>query len=311
MYKRLIVYLYYYKDGEKQENCGYMKINIHNGECRMDVHIMNLPQIEGEMGFYLLKKKDEKLTGREVMKGVVNEGSMNLKYDCKCNNMADNISIDEVIGVLIYNGENIEKSICGAMKAEEIHPLDFEEEEDLEVEEIQMEQEDNSVYEYDEDCLKEKEEKGAAECMDERVEGCSTALNDMENSHIGPVGSWQEKIFHVFPKTVVNINGEKTSGIKLKPHDIVWFPGRYWRLASNKFLLNGYYNYRYILFFKGTGEHEGRYYLGTPGNFGVNNAITAKQFGFTDFFAANGCNDDEKTFHRKDERNFGFWCREA
>ena len=118
-------------------------------------------------------------------------------------------------------------------------------------------------------------------------------------------------MFHVFPKAILNINGERTTGIKLKPHDIVWFPGSYWRLASNKFLLNGYYNYRYILFFKGKGEYEGKYFLGTPGYFGVNDALTAKKFGFTDFFMADNYKENEKAFTGNEGRKFGFWCRET
>lgn len=326
MYKRLVIYLYYYREGEKKESCGYAKMNILNGECRMDLSVNHVPQMKGKQELYFLKKENGRLRGKRVMDTEMTEGVMNLKYICKCNNMAG-MSIDDMMGILIYDGENIMKSICGVMRDEEIDVLDFaKEEKSLETEEIRhknqeesggkdmviSEESENSVYEYDKECLQKKAENRGADCVDEdKVEGCGMDLGDWENEQAIPVGTWQEKMFHVFPKIVLNIDGRETTGIKLKPHDIVWFPGTYWRLATNKFLLNGYYNYRYILFFKGTGEYEGRYFLGTPGCFGVNDAITAKKFGFTDFFMANGCTGDEKTFTRSENRNFGFWCREA
>lgn len=308
MYKRLVVYLYSYRELEKKESCGYVKMNIHDGECKMEIHIKNTIGIKGSMDIYLLKKEDGKLIGKKIMDGEETKGNMDVRYTCKCSDMGGNLSIDEVLGILIYNGKNIQKCICGAMKSEEINIADYDCPDAMSVlqtEEIREVEDENSVYEYDEECLKQKEQKKGSH---ENMNGCGKYMQKQE---VKNMEDWQEKIFHVFPKVVINVNGEETSGIKLKPHDIVWFPGKYWRLASNKFLLNGYYNYRYILFFKGTGENKGRYYLGTPGNFGVNSAITARQFGFTDFFPADDCNENENTFLEKNTRNFGFWCREA
>lgn len=323
MYKRLVIYLYYYKNGEKKKNCGYAKMNISNGECRMEINVKDISQMEGSLSLYFLKNENGRLKGKKVMDIEKQESVLNLKYICKCSNMADGLSIDEMQGILIYDGANLMKSVCGGLGEGDINILDFAgEEKNLEIAGVEgdsekknsiiSEETDNSVYEYDEECLKKKAENSQADCTeDNNIEGCSMTLNDKENARVVPVSSWQEKMFHVFPKIIMNINGEKTIGIKLKPHDIVWFPGSYWRLATNQFLLNGYYNYRYILFFKGTGEQEGKYFLGTPGCFGVNDAVTAKKFGFTDFFMADRKSGEEKYLNRNDGRNFGFWCREA
>ena len=243
---------------------------------------------------------------------------MQLKYEYKYNKEKDGFPMDQLAGVLIYDGKLMDKAACGGIGQQEITPDQCEmpgeihNENKLQAEAIRQEQDENTIYEYDEECLKKKKEMAEhTQSGDARTQSCSCNINEEENRRISHTESWQEKIFHVFPKCVISINGRSTNGVKLKPHDMVWFPGKYWRLASNKFLLNGYYNYRYIIFFKGTGEYEGKYYLGTPGNFCVNSAITAKQFGFTDFFQAEGSNEGENLFKERGECNFGFWCREA
>lgn len=318
MYKRFIIYLYYYKNEEKKENCGYAKINIQNEECKIEVNIRNIPQMEGEETVYLLKREDDKWKKKQIWDTKAEQGMINLRYAFKLDEMADNFSTDEIQGMLIYDGRNIQKAVCGVLDNEEISLSEIQEiQQALETVEVRQkhteesvkesdDMSENSVYEYDEECLKKKAENDGADCTEEmKIESCCTSLNDEENTQTISADTWQEKMFRVFPKVMLNINGEKTTGIKLKPHDIVWFPGAYWRLASNKFLLNGYYNYRYILFFKGSGEYEGRYFLGTPGYFGVSDAMTAKKFGFTDFFIAGDM------FAGNEGRNFGYWCRET
>lgn len=326
MYKRLVIYLYCYKNGEKKENCGYAKVNIQNRECKIEINIRHAAQLEGEQTIYLLKKEGKLWRKKQITDTKAEKGTINLKYTCKYSDIMEETPDDEIEGILIYDGNNMMKAVCGTQEEKEISLLEIAEEETLKTAEmirtdtekyneknrILSEESENSIYEYDEECLKKKAENHSADCMEEvKIESCSMSLNDEENSQRITTDIWQEKMFRVFPKVMININGKQTTGIRLKPHDIVWFPGSYWRLASNKFLLNGYYNYRYILFFKGSGEHEGRYFLGTPGYFGVSDAITAKKFGFTDFFMTGDLDESKGASAGSEGRNFGFWCRET
>lgn len=303
MYKRLVVYLYYYKDREKKENCGYMKIHSNNGMCRMDAKISNVPELNGELGFYLLTETEGQLEGHKVMSGDMKNGSMELRYECKCSNVVDTYSIDEILGVLFYDGESMQHAICGTTRTEDVNLYEFKNKKEIQTEEIRTLEDETTVYEYDEDCLKRKEQ-GEKECGETpEIAECSMNLEDEVNCHPRTIGVWQEKLFCAFPKVKICIHGIPTVGIKLKPYDIVWFPGRYWRLSSNQFLLNGYDRYRHLMFFKGVGEQEGKYYLGIPGMFGIQTAMTAKTYGFTDFFSV-----EEES---KGNEKFGFWCQET
>ena len=105
---------------------------------------------------------------------------------------------------------------------------------------------------------------------------------------------WQELLFSKFPKVRISFGGEESEAIKMRPHDLVWFPRKYWRFSNNRCLLNGYYNYRYIMLVKGIGDREGNYYLAVPGKNMVNEAISARKQGFSEFVRSKG--------------DLGFWC---
>ena len=38
-YKRFVSYIYGYKQGEKRENTGFVKVNARGGECKIWVHV--------------------------------------------------------------------------------------------------------------------------------------------------------------------------------------------------------------------------------------------------------------------------------
>ena len=54
MYKRMVIYLGYYKYNQRKKNCGYIKMNLLEDICKLDIHIMDLPEMEGEQWICLL-----------------------------------------------------------------------------------------------------------------------------------------------------------------------------------------------------------------------------------------------------------------
>ena len=74
MYKRMVIYLGYYKYNQRKKNCGYIKMNLLGDSCKLDIHIMDLPEMEGEQWICLLGKrqrpyKDGKNCERRVKSG--------------------------------------------------------------------------------------------------------------------------------------------------------------------------------------------------------------------------------------------------
>lgn len=64
--------------------------------------------------------------------------------------------------------------------------------------------------------------------------------------------------------------------VKLKPQQMVMLPRKYWRLTNNRFLMEGYYVHKHILFFK----YAESYVIGVPSFSWENEKGNANKFGF-------------------------------
>ena len=71
--------------------------------------------------------------------------------------------------------------------------------------------------------------------------------------------------------------------VKMKPQQMIMLPRRYWRLTNNRFLMEGYYVHKHILFFK-YGES---YVIGVPSFVWENEKGNANKFGFETILEAN------------------------
>ncbi len=272
MFKRMIVYLYYYEKGEKRRNCGYVKVTVHQEECRMEMNLIGIPELEGEIRLHLCGLVDGKIVMTRLDCGQVQNGDACLRCQCDREAIAGNLAFEDLKWILVEGEEQFERTACGCFGKEEIDFDKIKKKEDLVQEHVEVNEP--------------KEEK-----KEEKMEP-------------NPVISWQEQIFHMFPKVELNLEGETTVGIKIRPQDMIFFPGEYWRIATNKFVLNTYYSYRYLLFFRGMGERKGKYFLGLPGEDVEQRARIATQFGFPDFLAIG--NGHDNNLPKK-----GLWCRET
>ncbi len=90
-----------------------------------------------------------------------------------------------------------------------------------------------------------------------------------------------------------------TACIRMEPQDIGMLPMQYWRLASNSFLLHGYYSYRHLIMAQ---KNDGTYIFGIPGVNYERERFMAGMFGFDKFkpvrSRASGGNE------------FGYWYME-
>ena len=84
----------------------------------------------------------------------------------------------------------------------------------------------------------------------------------------------------------------------MEPKDLSYFPMEYWHYAKNTFLLQGFYNYRHLLY----AHKEGKNYLGVPGQFHRREQFLAGQFGFPLFKATKK--------KRTTVGDFGYWMKE-
>lgn len=89
-----------------------------------------------------------------------------------------------------------------------------------------------------------------------------------------------KKMLAVFPRLYPFQTGKIRRCVKIEPRDIGCLPISFWRLASNPFLMHGYYNYRHLLFVE---IESGKYGIGIPGIYTEEDCKTAEIHGFTEF----------------------------
>ena len=104
-----------------------------------------------------------------------------------------------------------------------------------------------------------------------------------------------KKMLLTFP--VMRPFGERYPGqcVRIEPQDIGWWPMRMWSLSGNPFLMQGYFQYRHLIFM----EWEKGYVIGVPGIYSNMMQSKAENAGFREFIAICG---------QKNCRGaFGYW----
>lgn len=85
--------------------------------------------------------------------------------------------------------------------------------------------------------------------------------------------------------------------VKLTPKDFIILSSKYQHLVNNSFLLHGFYNYRHVILGK-----ERDYYLGVPGVYYEREKMVALMFGFEAFECASG---------KPKDGEFGYYLRKV
>ena len=134
----------------------------------------------------------------------------------------------------------------------------------------------------------EQETAVSQEMLNKENTGCSEEASDImatstacgscpfknQNMNFG------EKMMSVFPEMYPFKSGLIHRSVKIEPKDIGCLPINMWSLSNNKFLLQGYYCYRHLIFVEMSG---GNYAIGVPGIYSDTEYRKAKQFGFGSF----------------------------
>lgn len=281
MYKRITSYIYSYENGERLSNCGYFRFDIRENQCKLSINVKVPDKYTMGIAEVYLAKKDEKgLIGIMLGKTGGLNGNICYKHMGEVDDIAEDVGIDQIAGIVIYDGINIKKAFAGSVGDDKLELLSFHKDFT----------EENTVYEIDAQCQEKWCEEMAEQEEEVEEEQGSIASMDIKSQPV----PWQELLFSKFPKVRVDFGGYNTEAIKMRPHDLVWFPRKYWRYSNNQWLLNGYYNHRYIMLVRGEGQEGVDYYLAVPGGNGINDASAARKQGFGRFIKGNS--------------DAGYWC---
>ena len=153
------------------------------------------------------------------------------------------------------------------------------------------------------ECIREleKEEEDIWEVFAKRQQEILAQYKRLKMHESKEPKTWRagEQILESYPKMCPFFENQVLNSVRIEPKDIGTFPMEYWHLASNSFLLHGYYCYRHLLFIKRQGEKGIVYAIGIPGNNIAREKFMANMFGFTDFMSVK----------EKEKAGFGYWWK--
>lgn len=314
-YDKKIAYLDYLERGGKVKNAGYVKWEVKNKECRIQIHIRGLYATDTLQGEILLLT-GTKTESADTMQLHYGAGEYTGKWESE-NLAGTGISYETCQGIRIRLSESrYLETVWGEIdeqktsqiimvdeaKSEVAEPTSFTIEEATEaselpikeveepiviVEERKEEKEQDSIHiqewSEEQESVKLQEEGGQNTVSLNEIEEtkADTAQRDSKCKPERLSGDKWVQLNRIYPH--IRPFGDKREYLSVGPRDFVVLTRRYQNLVQNSFLLHGYYNYGHVILTRIREEEEDVFYLGVPGVYYEREKQAALMFGFEGF----------------------------
>lgn len=306
-YRRFVAYVYEYRKGKKEENCGFVKVESWGARCTMELHL----QCQGipagtECKSYAFVREGKKMRGILLSSCKTEANRVNHTMETSSWKIGGQETTLEALGGMVFITE------LGAFFGTEwddieIIPELFEEfsEEDNPKKEAKEDLEEGLEETADGKREKEIQEEAGKILKKEKLkekltEEKSEILEKEEMPHKKNVTeteavAQQDKSTDEENVTATEVqqecsapgelctpfeDGEFLSCRKIRPGDLSCFSGKNCPLRQNRFLLYGYYNFGHLLICT---KENGEQILGVPGVYDQQERFMANMFGFPFF----------------------------
>ena len=105
MLKRFVTYIYQYDRGQRGSNTGFVKTDIRDAGCRMEIQLRGLERFQGKALIYLIVD-DQRAIGIPAGELIINQGAGRINLAYARNHLGNSgYSVDQICAVLLrYNG---------------------------------------------------------------------------------------------------------------------------------------------------------------------------------------------------------------
>lgn len=262
--KRFVTYLYEYDRGSRGRNIGFVRTDIRDHSCRMELHIRGLDYRKGKVPIYLVVAESRPL-GIPAGELLLTQGMGNATLsfpDLIIGESPYNIHQLQVLVIRLGNGNLLAASFVKE-PAEGIL--------------------NGSFALWEEDTAADAKPSSPEEKIPE---------NNIPEDRIAEEELPEEKTSGVKESIVEKPREEKRVPVEAPPEvsyrrieltDIRSLPRRNWYLSNNRFVVHGFFNYHYLIL-KTVKQPEGRKrYIGVPGIYEQPERMMALLFGFPEF----------------------------
>ena len=264
--KRFVTYLYEYDRTIRGRNVGFIRNDIRNDRCLMDIHIRGLERIKEKAPIYLIVR-DGECIGIPAGEIVISQGIGNAFLELPGNHIGKtNYNSGDIQALIVRYGNG--KMLLGSYVQ---HPAS--------------------------DLLSGTFTKWEAQAIPESPEPDPNAArgeND-DSGSIRPVSEiprgQNDDFDSIRPEPLSQQSTEAHAKEKLCPPtykriaitDIRSLPSRNWHLCNNSFLVHGFFCYHYLVLKTVNAPDGTQIYLGVPGIYASQERMMALLFGFNDF----------------------------
>lgn len=281
--KRFVTYLYEYDRTIRGRNVGFIRNDIRNDRCLMDIHIRGLERIKEKAPIYLIVR-DGECVGIPAGEIVISQGIGNAFLELPGNHIGKtNYNSGDIQAVIVRYGNG--KMLLGSYvqhPASDLLSGTFTKWEAQAIPES-PEPDPNATR-------GENDDSGSIRPVSEIPRG----QND-DSGSIRPVSEisrgQNDDFDSIRPDALSQQSTEVHAEEKLCPPtykriaitDIRSLPSRNWHLCSNSFLVHGFFCYHYLVLKTVNAPDGTQIYLGVPGIYASQERMMALLFGFNDF----------------------------
>lgn len=318
-YDKQIRYLEYLENGEKIRSAGFVKIEVIDKVCNIQISVTGLhPSESCTREVHLLGMQDQGVLGSITF--LSGKGSLGCRH-IPADKLCEKIGYEELRSIRISLGKNRElvcrwrederqidlsKSIEQSKQIPQSKPIEqsgpVEQEEAVKPTESQVIAAEETFLSSIErsgsespvtkpSVLESPETEPPSEPPSEQPsESPSEPSSEPPSEPQRPTGpsmpprhsedKWKQ-LADIYPH--ISPFHDERDYLSIGPNDFVVLPKKHYRLISNSFLLHGFYNYGHLILARTVKRGEEMFYLGVPGNFFEREKQVAIMFGFESF----------------------------
>lgn len=271
--KRFVTYLYEYDRTIRGRNVGFIRNDIRNDCCRMEIHIRGLERIKEKAPIFIIVR-DSECIGIPAGEVVISQGVGNACLELRGNRIGKtDYSVNNIQAVIVrYNGGKMLMGCYVQHPAGDLLSGTF------------------TKWEAQATPASPTPDPDATRGVD--INSCDLYPNSQ--SDLGTENNSGD----LYPNDN-NLQGTEAKAEEICPTseeaaqspiykriaitDIRSLPSRNWHLCNNSFLVHGFFCYHYLILKTINAPDGAKMYLGVPGIYASQERMMALLFGFNDF----------------------------
>lgn len=293
-YMRKVIYLKKWENKIQISGQGFARLEKRKGYFTMHLSLQNVV-LPGENPIYIVYEKEGRFNA-----SLLGTTGLADQWDFRClpGELPDGVQAEQICGIIIGEEKHYLSGLCQEYPGNLLYEnVTFVQREERPSEPEISPEPENSV---EPESLSGSEPAAGSENLPEEEIRPDSADKEEEIQAEAAVerkpgqDSFLEGLTEMYPFE----DDEIEWCYQIRPEDFNQFPMEYWHYAKNSFLLQGFYNYRHLVY----AHTKGRNYIGVPGQFIRREQYLATRFGFQKFKQVR-----KKSLSMGD---YGYWMRE-